>query len=376
VTLAAEDRFRAWRPVTSACLLLLFLVLPALVAGVRIDAPARPGEMRRVEEALDPGVRSASSPVARMYYGMTTPSELDDQAQVLVLARRAQLLGILGLTCLLYLSVSLVRGRTIAVLACLALAALPPISVEGYMLRPETPVALFGSLAVLLLQGLPRSPRSGHRAGPLAVLSQLALMSAVGVALGLAVSALNTYTVYLLLPSAMLLLAVLLLVLRFSRLVRRRGFDGFPARSFAMRLLPWVGTAFLTLVFGWMLSSVLAPSAVPQPGTITQTGLLPEPAVVRLALLVVAGIGGAALVLRTGVAVGRTGRLSPDSVLLVYVAIMLVARWLHGSGADSLPAAPALAVLVAEGIGVLAVLWATRFWGSRGPTGRPWPGSG
>ena len=369
MTLAAQGRIRALRPVTSACLLLLFLVLPSLVAGVHIDAPARPGEMRRVEEALDPELRSTSGPVARMYYGLTSPAELDGGVQVLVLARRAHLLGILGLTCLLYLSLSLVRSRGIAVLACLALAVLPPISGDGYVLRPETPAALFGSLAVLLLQGLPQSSRSGPRPWPLRVLSQLALMSAVGVALGLAVNALNTYTVYLLLPSAMLLLAVLLLGLRFGRLVKRRGLDRFPARSFALRLLPWVGTAFFTLVFCWMLSSGLGPPGVPQPGTVTETGLLPEATAVRLPLLALACMGAAALVLRTGVDVGRTARLSSASVLLVYVAILLVARLLHGSGADSLPAAPALAVLVAEGIGVLAMLWAPRFWGRRGSAG-------
>ncbi len=120
MTAGSGSRLRALRPLSSACLLLLFLMLPALIAGVQIDSPASPGEMRRVEEALNPEMQDgySSSPVARMYYGMTIPGDSNgDPAQTLVMARRVQLLGILGLTCLLYLSVSMVRSRRIAVSA-------------------------------------------------------------------------------------------------------------------------------------------------------------------------------------------------------------------------------------------------------------------
>ena len=169
----------------------------------------------------------------------------------------------------------MVRARSIAVLACLALAALPPVWSDGYVLRPETPAALFGSLSVLLLQGLPVMARSRHHERLGRGLYQLALMCAVGIALGLAVSALNSYTIYLLLPSAMLFLALVVLILRFGRLMRRRGFARLPVRSFALGLLPWVGAAFFTLLFSWMrLASEIGPPSTPQPGTVADEGLL------------------------------------------------------------------------------------------------------
>ena len=371
MTLRAGGVLAGLRPLTSACVLLLFLLLPALVAGARLDSPARPGELRRIEEALDPSA-ATNSPVARMYYGMTLPAEpAGDATQSLALARRAQLLGVLGLSFLLYLSVRMVRSRLVAIAACLALAVLPPVFADGYVLRPETPAALFALLAVLLLQGLPHMARSRHRPRHLGLLSQLATMSSVGICLALAVSALTTYTVYLLLPTATLFLAVLTWVLRLPRVARHRGLARMPVRAFALRLGPWVGTAFFTLFFSWLIfSSELGPSSVPHVSTATTAGIYPEPLFVRLPTVVLTVLGALSLVLRTGVDLGRTARLSPASVLLVFAAIVLVDRLLHGEGVDGLPAALALAVLIAEGLRVVVVFGAPAVWPRPRPQGR------
>lgn len=370
MTLRAGGVLAGLRPLTSACVLLLFLLLPALVAGARLDRPARPGELPRVEEALDPSA-ATNSPVARMYYGMTLPAEpAGDAMQSLALARRAQLLGILGLSFLLYLTVRMVRSRLVAIAACLALAVLPPVFADGYVLRPETPAALFALLAVLLLQGLPRMTRSRPRSWHLGLPSQLATMSSVGICLALAVSALTTYTVYLLLPAATLFLAVLTWGLRLPRLARHRGLARMPVRAFALRLGPWVGTAFFTLFFSWLLfSSELGPSSVPHVSTATTAGIYPEPLLLRLPTVVLTVLGALSLVLRTGVDLGRTARLSPAAVLLVFAAIVLVDRLLHGEGVDGLAAALALAVLIAEGLCVVVVFAAPVVWRRPRPPG-------
>ncbi len=372
MTLRAGGVLAGLRPLTSACVLLLFLLLPALVAGARLDSPARPGELRRVEEALDPSA-ATNSPVARMYYGMTLPAEpAGDAVQSLALARRAQLLGVLGLSFLLYLSVRMVRSRLVAIAACLALAVLPPVFADGYVLRPETPAALFALLAVLLLQGLPRMSRSRPRSWHLGLLSQLATMSSVGMCLALAASALTTYAVvFLLLPAATLFLAVLTWGLRLPRVARHRGLARMPVRAFALRLGPWVGTAFFTLFFSWLLfSSELGPSSVPHVSTATSAGIYPEPFFLWLPTVILTVLGALSLVLRTGVDLGRTARLSPAAVLLVFVAIMLVDRLLHGEGVDGLAAALALAVLIAEGLRVVVVFGAPAVWPRPRPQGR------
>ena len=72
---------------------------------------------------------------------------------------------------------ALTRWRSTGVLACAALAALPPVWADGAVLRPEVPAALFGGLAILLLGGLPLL--LGARA-PSTWLSRLATMLVSG----------------------------------------------------------------------------------------------------------------------------------------------------------------------------------------------------
>ena len=71
--------------------------------------------------------------------------------------------------------------------------------------------------------------------------------------------------------------------------------------------------------------------------------------------------------LAVGLGLGRRPRLGPDSLLLVYLAAMLMQANLDPGGVDRLPAAPALAFLIGDGSLIVLTLLLGRFTGARGP---------
>jgi hypothetical protein len=348
------------RPAVAAATLLLVL-LPALVVSQHLGAPPHPGERERIVRAIAaaPSERVVDGEVARSFYRSALRSVSIDASDAaspwLPRARLAQVLGVFGLTGLLYTAVLLAGDRLRALLACAWLTALPPVLTEGHVLRAETPAALFGWLGLAVLLGLVPSARRGRGAlGRGFFIGGCALT-----ANGLAVAALPTFGVALLAPGVVLTLAALQLLARSVRIVRRRGIGRLPYAACNRRLLPWTALSLATplVALGTML--VAAPGPVPEgaDGSAwlaagSDIGLLPAAAPWRTllwALLVLGALGG---VFRIGTEFGRRGRVTATVVLWVGVALMLAGAR-QSPPVDALPAAPAAAVVLGEG-----TLWA------------------
>ncbi len=334
------------------------VVLPGLVAGASIDAPPLPGEIVRLQGALDPAGPSGSSgsEVARQFFvstlanGAILPTEPARKAEVVSRARLAQCASVLGLGLLVYVAVLLARGRLQALLACCCLAALPPVAVEGYVLRPETPAALFTVLALVLLQCLAQPQRGrGHHPAWRRALFVFGLSLCTTAATALAVAALPSIGECLLVPGIVLTVAAVQLGLRSLRIGRRIGFLRVPIRSINHRLLPWTATALLAPAMALILLSAAAVPVDTLPATTSAVALLPANAWGRGLVVVVALVGTLAGVLRVGLRFGRRGRIGADLVLLIFCAVFLASAAGAPTAVDSLPGAPAMAVMLSEG---------------------------
>lgn len=368
----APHRWR--RALAGASLLLLVALLPALVAGRNIDAPAAPGELARVQQGLergraDPG--SAGSLVARLFYGAALaqdearlPAAEPVQAALLAQARLAQVAGVFGIALLVYLCTALALGRARALLAAALLAVVPPVHAMGHVLRPETPAALAGLMGLLLLECLPSvlRPAGGRTpARKAAVAAAFALCAAV--AFGFAVAALPAAGLHLLVPAAAMFAAALQLGYRFLRVVPRRRWPSFPLRAMTQRLWPWTLAALGAQVAGLLLMrAALQVDADALPATAAMVGLLPHQPVLRVVLLALAGFGAVALCYRVGRSYGRVGRLRADVVLLLHCAVLLLAQVLAAEPPDALPVCGAFAIVLAEGLAALAWLVLPRLW--------------
>ncbi|MFY9343269.1 MAG: hypothetical protein WAT39_12305 [Planctomycetota bacterium] len=165
----AAGKRPAWRALGASCAIVLVLLLPALVAGVNLAAPARADEVARLAQALGGSDTGADSALARQFYvsALADASPPADPAgwQALVgRARVSQVAGVLAIGLLTYLVVLLARGRLQALVATTALALLPPVLHDGHVLRPETPATLFALFATLLFQCFAQPTRDARRA--------------------------------------------------------------------------------------------------------------------------------------------------------------------------------------------------------------------
>lgn len=347
---------RLQRPAVAAVTLLLVL-LPALVVALHLGAPPHPGERERVVRAVaaSPSTPIVDGEVARSFYRSTlrdvSIAANDATAPWLPRARLAQVFGVFALTGLLYTAVLLAGDRLRALLACAWLAVLPPVFAEGHVLRAETPAALFGWLGLAVLLGLVQAER--RRRG--AAWRGLMIGGCALTANGLAVAALPTFGVALLVPGVVLTLAALQLVVRSGRIVRRRGLRRWPYAACNRRLLPWTALALATPVVALLAMQLAAPGvlavdAAPGPSLAANSdvGLLPSAmpwGALAWILVVTGAIGG---VFRIGVGFGRSGRISAVVVLWIGVGLVLAGA-VRSPSVDALQAAPAAAVVLGEG---------------------------
>lgn len=348
------------RSLATACLVLLAAALPALLAGRHLAEPAAPGEYARVLQGLDQGqedpARSGSA-VARLFQGAALPHDaeaapLDSPAgqDLLGRARLGQMLGVLGLGLLVYLTTMRARGRLFAVATCLVLALLPPIQHDGHVLRPETATAVFGLFGLLVCQGLPDLLRPSRRSR-LRRWAVIGLLCACGsVAFGLAVACQPAYGVYLLLPGAALALALGQCSLRLWRTARRRRWPVLPVRAVARRLLPWAMLAAGSIVAAaFLLAEALEVPAASLRPTVTAVELLPASLPLRWLLVLLLVLGVVTLVLQVGLRLGRRGQLDATTLLGLHAAVLLLRHGLGQGGDDALPAAAAAAPLIGQG---------------------------
>lgn len=354
-----------WR-VGAACAVLLFLLLPVLVAGLRLTAPAAPGEVARLERAAAgrpaPG-RDQDGEVARKFFraaaglAPTVPSEPAAQQAFVVRARIGQLAVLLAASLALYLVVLLAFGRLQAVLACAALAVVPAVAVEGHVLRPETPGLLFTTVGVLLLQCLAQEPRrASARARRSHGWSRAGLAVCAMLATSLGVAAVPTTGAPLLVPGFVLTIAAATAVLRLGPIARRSGIARLPLRAVNRRLLPWTALALATpaVALGVLNANVKgSPDALAATGG--AVGWLPCAPALAIVFVVVFALGALAALLQVGGPLRRHGRVTPGLVLLVACAVPLAAGLGAPPGTDRLPLAAATAVLLAQGVFAIAL---------------------
>ncbi len=346
------------RGVVAAAVTLLVVMFPALMAGAWIDQPVRAEEVTRLRQAIADPKGEAAGPAA-LFYGALLPADADtlDEAglrQQVAVSRLGSVLGMFVLSALLYLAVAGARGRGRAALACIALGCLPPIAREGSVLRPEVPTAVFGLLAVLILTGMPAQLAGGRRKSCAAAWAVvLAVAMAVATAFGLSIACLPIYGIELLVPAGCLLVIVLLQGQLLIRVLRRTQMMVLPFRAFTLRLLPWLLIAFLSIM---MTALILDISTSADKSSPSPFGLLPAAWWLAWPTVAVAVLGAVVWGLGVGLEVGRRRRPNAGTVLAIWVLVMLVHRLEFAPGADALPAAPALAVLLAEGARIVLLL--------------------
>jgi hypothetical protein len=351
---------RRLRAVAAVCFTLLVVLLPALVAGVRLADPARPVERERIERAAAPAAdaRGAETELARWFVHVAARGQRAgasvDAGGVVGRARLLQVAGIGGIALLLYLNVLMARGRLVALLATGSLALVPAVGMDGHVLRPETPATLFVLLAVLLWQnaaavryvGRTRLPRTRG----------VALFACAALVVALGVATMPSLGESLLVPGFVLVLAWLQAVLRGLRYARRRHLARLPLLAVNRRVVPWLLGALLApacaaMLLGWSLHGAVESVLVVR----VSAQLLPTGGLEWIAWSL-AAVGAAVVVFRLGRWLAGSGRPRADVVLMVYVAIVL-ATFVGGSlDEDPLSAAPALAVLLAEGAWALLVV--------------------
>lgn len=358
-----QTRVAVARRLTAAVVTLLFVWLPALVGGAGIDGAPRDGELIRLQVALsqDNAVGVRSRP-AEMYYAVALPSDSAgiEPESLLARARLANVAALFAVGGLLYLLLAVARRRSTGLLACLALAALPPVWQAGAVLRPEVPAAVFGSLALLLLAGFAQQVR--HRPGESPVLYWLVLlvaMAAIGSLIGLAAACVPSAALILLVPGGAMLLVVGTLGLATPRLLRRMPWQRVPVTAMQRRMLPWVALCVVILL-ATLLTLDRCVTGEPI-ATATAVGLLPATPLGWLPLAVLAGLGGIRLLLGVGLRLDRLRRISPDTLIVIYAGVLLGQRAFGDRSVDALLAAPALAILVAEGARTVLVFAVWRF---------------
>lgn len=347
---------------------LLCIALPALVAGIDIDAPPADGELERLRAAWNGTIGSdlarqfelAQVPLNAERWPADRPAEL----RLLGTARLMQVLAIFAISALAYLVTTLARGRLAALATCLAFAALPAVYEVGHVLRPETASVTFAMLGLLLLQCMAHAVHGGRSRGPWRRSVVLVLLAAnSGLAIGLAIGTMPTMGGMLLVPIALFMLATLQLLLRGMRIGTRRSFMAWPAHAITRRLWPVALAALLspTAAMLCMLGSLTVPADEVSASELS-TSVLPAGTYGAAVLIVLAIVGALSFLVRTGIRFGRRGRLGPDVVLLVYAGTQIIYATGTDGRFDPLPAGPAVAVLVAEGAyGIVAlVAWLSR----------------
>ncbi|MCR9248235.1 MAG: hypothetical protein NXI31_24670 [bacterium] len=342
--------------------------LPALIAGLDIDSAAAVGELERLRAAHagEPG-----SELARQFllagvwpFPGEWPVAVAAAERLLATARLMQIAGLFAIAGLTYFAMLLARGRLAALASAAALAVLPVVHDVGHVLRPETAGVMFTMLGLLLLQSLTTVLHGGRSRGRVRRAIVLVLFAgAAGFAFGMGIGTVPSLGGTLLIGIALFMLTTLQLALRGLGVGRRRGMMAWPAFAITGRLWPMaavalagpVGAIFLML---WSLElpvDELLPTRL-------AAAVLPQQPLAFCVVLVLLAIGALVLLLRTGIRFGRRGRVTPEVVLLAYVATQTLGLATFAPGRDSLPAAPALAMLVGEAVVALAafVPWLVR----------------
>lgn len=356
------------RRLVTAGLLLAILALPALLAGAHIDAPAAPEEVQRVATALHGGGGPSASDIDRRFFLATVsqpPAAMPTESQAIALlmtrARLAQVVFLFAMSGGVYFAVLLARGRVQALLACLFLALLPPVASEGQVLRPETVSTVFGVLALVLLQCLAQTIH--RRANGRAVVRNVVLTGycfTAALALALSLAALPARGAGLFVPGAVMSVAAVQVGARMLPIVRRKGIWSLPMRSINRRLWPWTVVSLAAPAIGLLLLvNTLHVTVEHLPASQSAVSLLPQAWWGRAPLVVLLTCGAVAAVVRIGLRFGRRGRVGADFVLLAYGAIHLAGN-LGGENRDALPAVPAMAILIGEG--VFAAIHAVGWW--------------
>ncbi len=344
---------------------LLTVLLPALLAFTDIAAPSAPGEKERIVAALstDP---AQDTPLA-LFYRLTVPADVaenraEDQLHIVAQARRAGLLALLVVSGLVYVLVAMVRGPAAGVVTCLCLCLVPAVAHEGHVLRPEQCATMIGLLGVLLTHLYPDALRRRRDRRPIARwLNRAGIVVCVSLCFGVSMACLPEAGIYLLLPGGALLLVAMCLVAVFPRVVRRRGIQRWPYAAASVRLLPWVAMCLVNLGLGYVVL-VLVPGASTG-AHVAEAGMLPGPWYLLVPALALLLVGGLRMVLGVGLKLGREGRVGSEALLLIYAAALLL-QHLGGPPRDHLPAAPAVAILMGEGAGLLLRLGAGRLAGA------------
>ncbi len=349
-------------------LAVLAVLLPALMAGARLDRPLSPVELQRVSDAIEAEAHpeKAATLAARVFYGATLPA--DALAQLAnapeATAARARLAAVFVMllgSAVLYLLVSVSRGGSVAVLSCLALAGTPAIADDGSSLQPETLVAVFGTLAALLLAMFALTvSRRRARAG-MRTLSVLSMGVLVGVAVALTVASASRGAVVLLVPGGAITLVCMVQTLQWVRCWRRDRLSPRSVQALAGRAWPWLLlTLGITAAGAFTLVVVLQRGPVPGPSA-SLYGVLPDGGLRRVVVVALALLGTVRLLFEAGVRLSKRRRIDPTVVLLLFVAVFVMQHLSDGSGLAAQPAAFALAVLVGEGV-LTSILLFVGWW--------------
>ncbi len=302
-----------------------------LVAFVRIDAPAHPAEPQNL-----------------------LPDELAQE-------RLWGMLALLACSGLLYLLVASTRGRVVALLACCACACLPPVLLEGYVIRAEQWASMYALLGMLLFTGMPHLLRrgAGRRTGWLYGLRLAGLMLVVSLCFAMAGLSVQSQGILLLVPGGTLFLVVAAVLLAQLRIMRRRSMEQWPYKAAFFRLLPWLLMCLCNFLVAVWLPLQMGSTAEPVEGAVpmvSELGLLPAHWLARMLLLLLACLGALRLGLIIGLRLGRQTHLQPQTCLLVYMAVMLLQHILATAPHDALPVVPVMVILIAEGLIALVVL--------------------
>ena len=343
---------------------LLIVLLPALAAGARIDAPAGAEEIARVRTVLTATPAQGREPgsiPARWFFLATLPERVRDlgpqsldhepeRTQALTFARFVALLGILLVSCCLFLLLASTRGQSVAWLACAAFAALPPVAIEGAIVRPEIPASAASLLATaVLLAGLVLDRPLGMVPAMTRFAVMATLIVASGTLCGLAVAFLPQPWWIVMVPSVMLLLTTASLTFFLARLLRRRGGD-VPILALGRRLLFWL---VAMLVWPALCAALLLVGYEPGTPPISQShsavDFWPLSWFARILLGILAGLGLLRLLVEVAARFAHGARLGSESVLMIFVGVLFAQRAHAGAGYDALLAAVALAIVVGEG---------------------------
>ena len=360
--------FASWlRRITSLSITLLVVLLPALVAGIGIDRPARGEEQKRIRAVLalspDEGREPGSIP-GRWFFRTTLPERLvelgpksldqePERTQAVTYARFVGLLGMLLISCALYLTLASSRGQAVALLACIALATLPAVSVEGVVLRPEIPAAgttLLALAVILAAQVLDRPLGRIADSTRHAIMAALAVGS--GALVGLAAAFLPQAWYVARVPAIVLFLTTASLTILVPRLLRRG--REVPLLAIGRRLVFWLAT-----MLAWPAMCVLVLLVGYEGGTpglsfsASEVGLMPAGTVGTVLAMALAVLGAASWIRTAGRQISLGARLTSTTVLMVYVVVELVQRSTCRPGDDALLSTVALAMPIGEGAAIV-----------------------